>query len=226
MTFSNPAGAAATAAQTYVRALLDVLGRRDPVEVLDELLPWLAERIRGLDDSTLRHPEAPRKWSVIEVVQQPMAEHEVGGGDDVVEGRTGYVDDVEAMVRVIAPGGGDALGRGVDAGVVVGVESPDHAAAPAGELQHARSSSSDSAHAVGGPTAAEQAALLPVPAVDEVLHAFVEPVAEVPDMDVHRRDSSTPQHQRHPEGEQASRTQRWRRAPRRRPRRAPRVRSG
>ncbi len=59
MTFSNPAGAAAAAAQTYVRALLDVLGRRDPVEVLDELLPWLAERIRGLDDPTLRRPEAP-----------------------------------------------------------------------------------------------------------------------------------------------------------------------
>ncbi len=69
MTFSNPAGAAATAAQTYVRALLDVLGRRDPVEVLDELLPWLAERIRGLADSTLRRPEVPGKWSVIEVVQ-------------------------------------------------------------------------------------------------------------------------------------------------------------
>lgn len=69
MTFSNPAGAAATAAQTYVRALLDVLGRRDPVEVLDELLPWLAERIRGLDDSTIRRPEAPGKWSVIEVMQ-------------------------------------------------------------------------------------------------------------------------------------------------------------
>lgn len=46
-----------------------MLGRRDPVEVLDELLPWLAERIRGLDDSTLRRPEAPGKWSVIEVVQ-------------------------------------------------------------------------------------------------------------------------------------------------------------
>ncbi|MGZ8391347.1 MAG: DinB family protein [Gemmatimonadales bacterium] len=70
MTFSNPAGAAATAtATTYVRALLDVLGSRDPVEVLDQLLPWLAERIRGLDDSALRRPEAPGKWSVIEVIQ-------------------------------------------------------------------------------------------------------------------------------------------------------------
>ena len=69
MTFSNPAGSAAAAATTYVRALLDLLGRRDPVEVLDELLPWLAARIRGLDDSTLRRPEVPGKWSVIEVIQ-------------------------------------------------------------------------------------------------------------------------------------------------------------
>jgi hypothetical protein len=69
VTFSNPASAAAAAAPTYVRALLDLLGRRDPTEVLGELLPWLAERIRGLDDSMLRRPEAPGKWSVIEVIQ-------------------------------------------------------------------------------------------------------------------------------------------------------------
>ena len=37
--------------------------------MLGELLPWLAERIRGLDDSTLRRPEKPGKWSVIEVIQ-------------------------------------------------------------------------------------------------------------------------------------------------------------
>ena len=69
MTFSNPAGAAAASAQTYVRALLDVLGRRDPIQVLAELLPWLTEQIRGLEDSGLRRPEAPGKWSVIEVIQ-------------------------------------------------------------------------------------------------------------------------------------------------------------
>jgi hypothetical protein len=69
VTFSNPAGAAASTASSYVRALLEVLGKRDPVEVLDQLLPWLAERIRGLNDSALRRPEAPGKWSVIEVIQ-------------------------------------------------------------------------------------------------------------------------------------------------------------
>ncbi len=70
MTFSNPAGvAAAASASTYTRALLDVLGNREPLEVLGELLPWLGERTRGLDDHTLRQEEAPGKWSVIAVIQ-------------------------------------------------------------------------------------------------------------------------------------------------------------
>jgi hypothetical protein len=70
MTFSNPAGpAAAASASTYTRALLDVLGHRDPIEVLGELIPWLAERARSLDDRALRRQEAPGKWSVIEVIQ-------------------------------------------------------------------------------------------------------------------------------------------------------------
>lgn len=69
MTFSNPAGNAAVAAPAYVRALLDLLGPRDPIEVLDELLPWLAERVRGLSEAALRRPEAPGKWSAIEVIQ-------------------------------------------------------------------------------------------------------------------------------------------------------------
>ncbi len=69
MTFSNPAGAAAAGATAYTSALLEVLGDRDPLEVLGQLLPWLTPRIAALDDTTLRRPEAPGKWSVIEVVQ-------------------------------------------------------------------------------------------------------------------------------------------------------------
>ena len=69
MTFSNPAGKAQEAAAGYVRALLDLLGSRDPIQVLEELLPWIAARIRGLDDPALRRPEKPGKWSVMEVIQ-------------------------------------------------------------------------------------------------------------------------------------------------------------
>jgi hypothetical protein len=70
VTFSNPAGAAAAAgASAYTRALLDVLGSRDPVEVLAQLTDWLAERTLGLEDRILRLQERPGKWSVIEVIQ-------------------------------------------------------------------------------------------------------------------------------------------------------------
>jgi hypothetical protein len=69
VTFSNPAGDAAVAASGYVRALLDLLGNRDPVTVLGELLSWLDQRVGGLDETTLRRPEKPGKWSVIEVIQ-------------------------------------------------------------------------------------------------------------------------------------------------------------
>lgn len=69
MTFSNPAGSAPAATSAYVQALLDLLGPRNPIEVLAELLPWLDNRIRGVPDATFRRPEKPGKWSVIDVIQ-------------------------------------------------------------------------------------------------------------------------------------------------------------
>jgi hypothetical protein len=69
MSFANPAGDAVTAAPAYVRALLAFLGDRDPLEIAAELLPWLERRTAGLGDAALRRPEAPGKWSVIEVIQ-------------------------------------------------------------------------------------------------------------------------------------------------------------
>jgi len=69
VTFSNPAGNAPAAAQAYVRALLDLLGTRDPLAVMAELLPWLEPRLASVPEPVLRKPEAPGKWSVIQVVQ-------------------------------------------------------------------------------------------------------------------------------------------------------------
>jgi hypothetical protein len=69
VTFSNPAGNAAAAAGPYVRALLDLLGSRDPLEVMAELMAWLDRRLQGVPEAALRKPEAPGKWSVIQVVQ-------------------------------------------------------------------------------------------------------------------------------------------------------------
>lgn len=69
MTFSNPAGNAAAAAGSYVGALLDLLGPRDPLMVMAELIPWLDNRIRDVPENALRRPEAPGKWSVLQVIK-------------------------------------------------------------------------------------------------------------------------------------------------------------
>jgi hypothetical protein len=76
MTFANPAAGAAAAAPAYVRALLDLLGDRDPLEIAAGQLAWLERRTAGLADTTLRRAEAPGKWSAIEVIQH-LADSEV-----------------------------------------------------------------------------------------------------------------------------------------------------
>ena len=67
--FSNPAGNASAASDAYVRALLELLGSRDPLQVMGDLVPWLETRLQGMPESVLRRPEAPGKWAVIQVVQ-------------------------------------------------------------------------------------------------------------------------------------------------------------
>jgi hypothetical protein len=67
--FANPAGNAAAAAPAYVRALLDLLGDREPLEVLPELVPWLESRLASTPAAVLRRPEGPGKWSVAEVLR-------------------------------------------------------------------------------------------------------------------------------------------------------------
>jgi hypothetical protein len=69
VTFSNPAGKASAAASGYVRALLEMLGSREPIDVLGQLLPWLTQRTAGISEAVLRRPEQPGKWSIIEVIQ-------------------------------------------------------------------------------------------------------------------------------------------------------------
>jgi hypothetical protein len=68
MTYSNPFGAEPGSGQRYRDAVIALLGQREPLEVLSETRGWLQQKLRGLDDARLRRPEAPGKWSVIEVV--------------------------------------------------------------------------------------------------------------------------------------------------------------
>jgi hypothetical protein len=76
MTYSNPAGSSPAATTSYVRALLDLLGSRDPIEVLAELIPSIEERIRSVDERTLRRPERPGPESVAHIIRL-MAAHDL-----------------------------------------------------------------------------------------------------------------------------------------------------
>jgi hypothetical protein len=69
VTFSNPAGSAGAAAAGYIRALLDLLGQQDPLDVLAGQVAWLERRTAGLPEAVLRRPEKPGTWSAIAVVQ-------------------------------------------------------------------------------------------------------------------------------------------------------------
>ncbi len=93
MTFSNPAREAVAAAPAYVRALLDLLGPREPLDVLPELLPWLDARLAGIPEERLRQPEAPGKWSVVEILQH-LADVEMIYG---IRGRMVLAEDRPAI---------------------------------------------------------------------------------------------------------------------------------
>jgi hypothetical protein len=79
VTFANPAADVAAAAPAYVRALLHLLGPRDPLDVASELMPWIERRTAGLADAVLRRPEAEGKWSAIQVIQH-LADSEIAVG--------------------------------------------------------------------------------------------------------------------------------------------------
>ena len=67
--FTNPASAAAGQAATYVSAILDLLGSRDPTTVLRETPAALRRAIDGLPPAKLKKPEKPGKWSTAQVLQ-------------------------------------------------------------------------------------------------------------------------------------------------------------
>ncbi len=69
MPFTNPAGTTGSGAAAYTAALLALLGDHDPIEVQRGLVPALRAATEGIGDADLRKPEAPGKWSVLEVVQ-------------------------------------------------------------------------------------------------------------------------------------------------------------
>lgn len=68
-----------TNAAAYVAATFAILGDRDPLQVMGEQLGELERRVRGLSAAVRERPEAPGKWSVLQVVQH-LADAELAFG--------------------------------------------------------------------------------------------------------------------------------------------------
>ncbi len=77
--FSNLATDDAAQVQAYVAALLQLLGSREPLEVLESTPTALKEAVAGLTKEQDGTPELPGKWSVRQVVQH-LADSELVGG--------------------------------------------------------------------------------------------------------------------------------------------------
>ena len=77
--FTNPADGAAEHANAYVRAVLELLGDRDPVGVLRETPSLLPPAIEGLSQQQLRQPERRGKWSIGQILQH-LADSEIAWG--------------------------------------------------------------------------------------------------------------------------------------------------
>ena len=67
--FSNLASRAPEEAAAYSAAILDLLGKRDPMTVLRETPAALDRAIAGLSDAQLRRREREGKWSIVHVLQ-------------------------------------------------------------------------------------------------------------------------------------------------------------
>ena len=67
--FTNSASRSVDEAKDYTAAILDLLGTRDPMDVLPRTPDAVREAIAGLSETQLSQREAPGKWSIRHVVR-------------------------------------------------------------------------------------------------------------------------------------------------------------
>jgi hypothetical protein len=67
--FTNPAAGSAEQAEEYVRAVLALLGKRDPYAVLEATPDALSHAMSDLSDEQMARPEREGKWSVRQVLR-------------------------------------------------------------------------------------------------------------------------------------------------------------
>jgi uncharacterized damage-inducible protein DinB len=77
--FTNPAASAPGQATEYVAAVLNLLGDRDGLDVLERTAQALGRTLHALSDAEISRPEAAGKWSVRDVVQH-LADSEIVWG--------------------------------------------------------------------------------------------------------------------------------------------------
>jgi hypothetical protein len=77
--FTNPSSRSRADAAAYTAAVLDLLGVRDPLEVLRQTPTELPRAIEGLSTERLSTAEAPGKWSMRQVLQH-LADSELVWG--------------------------------------------------------------------------------------------------------------------------------------------------
>ncbi len=74
--FTNPSSGAPAAAANYIQAVLDVVGSRDPIAVLESTPAALEAVVSEMSEAGMNMPEAPGKWSVGQVLRH-LADSEI-----------------------------------------------------------------------------------------------------------------------------------------------------
>lgn len=74
--FTNPSSAAPEQAEAYIQAVLELLGSRDPVPILDATPDALRAAVAAMTGPALATPEREGKWSVGQVLRH-LADSEI-----------------------------------------------------------------------------------------------------------------------------------------------------